>query len=251
VIIDPERWFSNEKGLDVGGVVLFAERNPRLTLQLKAAAGAVGFVFEPKQHGHGASADDAQEWSEMNHAFAGVCVLLLAVIGMLQIALPRPVWFVRYGSVIVWGALFFFLFVRSDRGAWPLGRIGWLESFQEWDTAQHRLGQGLILLVGVGDFLRLRRGWRANPLLTRWGMLALALAGSGMLFTHLHQTIDPVHYAMTVRMNVQHVGMAVSALLFGVSKFAWDTWQVPRRGGQYLWLVFLACMGLILTLYVE
>jgi hypothetical protein len=52
-------------------------------------------------------------------------------------------------------------------------------------------------------------------------------------------------------MNAQHVAMAVTGLLFAASKFAWDTWQIPKKGGQYLWLFFLGLMGAVLTLYVE
>jgi len=248
-IIDTERWFRNEKGLEVGGVVMFADFNPRIEIELARVAKETGWIVELRNHGHGAG--DADEWSEMNHAFAGVCLLFLAVVGALQLALARPPWFIRYGSVIVWGLLFVFLFIRSDRGAWPLGPVGWFESFQEWDTAQHRVGQFLILLLGIGDFLRIRKGWSLNPALSRWGMLALGVVGSGMLFTHLHQTIDPAHYREVFRMNAQHIAMATAALLFAVSKFVWDTWKAPARGGQYLWLCFLGCMGLILTLYVE
>ena len=64
-------------------------------------------------------------------------------------------------------------------------------------------------------------------------------------------TLHPAHYATVARMNLQHAGMATSALLFVVSKFTWDTWQFPRRDGQYLWLVFLGVLGVILNLYVE
>jgi len=248
-IIDPDRWFVNEKGLQVGAAVLFADPNPRLSIELPRAAAAAGFVYESKEHGDGAN--DHDEWSEMNHAFAGLCLLVLTVTGVLQLALTRPPALVRYGTVIVWASLFVFLFVRADRGSWPLGPLGWWESFQEWDTAQHRLGTGMILAIAVGDYLRIRRGWKLNPLLGRWGILVIGLAGSGMLYTHLHSSMDPAHYGMVIRMNAQHVGMATSALLFALSRFAWDTWQLPRRTGPFLSLGFLGCLGLFLTLYVE
>jgi hypothetical protein len=96
-----------------------------------------------------------------------------------------------------------------------------------------------------------RKGWKIPPAAGRWGLLAVGLAGSGMLFTHLHSTLDPAHYAMARRMNAQHITMATSALLFTLSKFTWDSWQWPRKWGQYLWLVFMLVLGLVLTLYVE
>lgn len=248
-LIDPDRWFTNEKGIDVGGVVIFADRNPQLEFRLNQAAKKAGFLYEAKEHGH--DQDDHDEWSEMNHAFAGLCLLFLTVFGMLNIGLSRPPSFIKYGTVFVWVAMFVFLFIRSDRGAWPLGPVSWWDSFRDWETAQHRLGQGILLAVATGDFIRLKRGWRINPALSRWGLLAVGLVGSAMLFTHLHTTLDPAHYAMTVRMNAQHIVMATCALLFTLSRFAWDTWQVPKKWGQYLWLIFLGLLGIALNLYVE
>jgi hypothetical protein len=248
-IIDPDRWFTNEQGLDVGGVVVFADRAPQLELRLTEAAKRAGFLFEPKDHGEGAG--DAEEWSEMNHAFAGLCLLFLTVLGMLNVGLARPPSFIRYGTVFVWLALFVFLFIRSDRGYWPLGPAPWWDGFREWDTLQHRLGMGVLLAIAAGDFLRLRNGWKFPPALSRWGLLAVGLGGSAMLFTHLHSTLDPAHQAMTVRMNAQHLAMATCALLFTLTKFAWDTWQRPRKWGPYLWLVCLGALGIVLNLYVE
>jgi putative copper resistance protein D len=258
-IIDQDRWFTNADGQDVGGVVVFADPNPRLEASLVRVAKQAGFVYEPREHGeHGggggggaAGGFDHDEWSEFNHAFAGLCLLVLAGIGAAQLSMARPPCYIKYGTVLVSIGLVVFLFICADRNAWPLGRIGWFESFQDWDTVQHRLGTGLLALLTIGDYLRLRKGWKVNSAVSRWAMLTLGLVGSGMLFTHLHRTIDPTHYAIADRMNRQHLAMASSALLFALSKFAWDTWQVPKRGGRYLWLGFLALLGLILVMYVE
>ena len=176
---------------------------------------------------------------------------MLAALGAAQLSMQRPPWLIKYGTVFVWVALFAFLFVCSDRTAWPLGKIGWLESFRDPETAGHRLGVGLLLVIATGDALRVRKGWKANPALSRWGMLTLGLAGSTMLFQHFHRTIDPAHYALATRMNAQHFAMASCALAFTLSKFAWDTWRVPRKGGQYVCLAFLALLGVVLVLYVE
>lgn len=255
-IIDGERWFVNEKGLDVGGLVVFADPNPKLRFNLQKAAKDAGYILELRDHGggHGGGADgmnNKEEWSEMNHSFAGLCLLFLTAIGVLQLALPRPPSIVKYGSVLVWVLLFVFLFIRSDRSSWPLGKIGWFEAFRDWETAQHRIGQGLVLLIAIGDFLRIRSGMKVNPTFSRWGILALGVVGSGMLYTHLHATIDPAHYQEVARMNFQHILMATISLLFCLSKFAWETWRFPRKGGQYVWLGFLGALGVVLTLYVE
>ena len=248
-VIDPQRWFTNEKGIDVGGAVIFADSNPRLVPRMTQAAQDAGFILELKDHGP--EQIDEKEWSEMNHAFAGLCMLFLTVCGFLQVGLKRPPWMVRYGTAFVWLALFVFLFIRADRDAWPLGPISWWESWKDWDNAAHRIGVGLILLIAIGDFMRLRKGIAVNPALGRWAVLGIGTVGSVMLFTHLHSTLDPAHYQQVVRMNIQHLMMATCTALFTLSKFAWDTWQVPRKWGQYLWLIFLGCLGIVLTLYVE
>ena len=247
-LVDPDRWFRNERGVDVGGCVVFADTSPRLDLQMVEAARAAGFILEHRHHGHEADAHD--EWSEMNHAFAGLCMLLLACIGAAQLGLHRPPWLVRYGTVFVWSALFLFLFICADRSSWPLGKVSWLEGFREWDTAQHRIGLGLMLPMIAGDLMRIRKGWKVDPSLSRWGALLVGVAGSAMLFGHLHQTIDPAHAALAARMNFQHLAMATSILLFAVSRFAWETWRKPRWLA-YLPFAFLGMLGVILTMYVE
>jgi hypothetical protein len=113
------------------------------------------------------------------------------------------------------------------------------------------MGIGILLLIAIGDYLRIKRGLRVNPVLSRWGVLTIGLAGSAMLFTHLHSTLDPAHYAMVVRMNLQHIAMATAALAFSLSKFAWDSWRFPRAWGQFLPIGCLAALGVILVMYVE
>lgn len=248
-IVDSDRWFTNEQGIDVGGVVIFADTTPELELDLIAAGKKAGFILQPNDHGHNNREDD--KWSEMNHAFAGLCLLLLTVIGVMQLNVPRPGWFIKYGTAFVWLAMFVFLFIRSDRNSWPLGPLSWWEGFREWETVQHRMGIGLLLLIAVGDFMRIRNGWKINPTMGRWGVLVIGVAGSVMLYTHLHSSLDPAHARIVTRMNGEHIAMATACLGFAVSKFAWDTWQLPRKGGAYVWLGFLGALGLILNFYVE
>lgn len=249
VVIDSDRWFTNEKGLDVGGLVLWADNNPNLELDLVSTAQKAGFILEPNHHAHGENDDD--KWSMTNHAFSGLCLLFLTVCFALQMLSPRPPWLIKHGTTLVWLAMFVFLFIRADRTSWPLGKMSWWESFREADTAAHRVGEFLILILAFADYQRIKGKWSINPVVGRWGLLVVGLGGSIMLFTHLHSTLDPVHYAMVWRMNIQHMLMATMALGFTIAKFAWDTWQAPKRGGQYVWLGFLAALGVVLTLYVE
>jgi hypothetical protein len=248
-VVDEDRWFINDAGLMVGGAVIFADRNPRLRLDLKRAAAEAGFVLEHRHHGDQAA--EVEKWSMTNHAFAGLCLIFLAVLGMLQAGLASPPRWIRLGSPAIWLLLFVFLFIRADRSAWPLGEMGWWESFQDPEIAQHRLGIGLLGLVAMGDLFRVRSSMAVNPVLSRWGILLLGLVGSALLFRHQHHTLDPAHEWMVRRMNVQHLAMGSAGLLFALSKFAWDTWQIPRNWGRYLWLLFLMVLGILLNLYIE
>jgi hypothetical protein len=246
--IDEQRWFTNEQGLDVGGAVLYTDPDPRLEKRLVRAAAQVGFTLETHEDGPAEMRD--KEWSEMNHRVAGLFLLLLAGLAVLQLGLPRPRAWVRYSTLGVWLGLFVFLILRSDPEYWPLGRINWLEGFQDRESCQHRLAIALLIPLIVGDFLRLQHGWRLNRAITGWGVLALGLIGSIILFTHRHTTIEPAHAAMVLRMNAEHMAMATAVLGLGLFKFAWDKWRVPQPWGQYIWLVCLGILGLVLNLYV-
>jgi hypothetical protein len=249
VFIDPKRWFTNDTGLDVGGAAIFADPNPYVERDMTAAAREVGFILEPRMDGQVTVHD--REWSEMNHRIAGLLLIFLTTLGIIQLTNSQPPRWARQGTIFVWVGLFLFLLIRSDPEYWPIGKINWLEGFKDLESCQHRLGIGLLLPLIAGDFWRVRRGWKVNPALGRWGILAIAAIGGGMLFTHLHVTIDPAHTPMVRRMNAEHLAMATASVGFGLSKFAWDTWKIPRGWGQYLWLLCLGALGVILTLYVE
>jgi putative copper resistance protein D len=248
-IIDPNRWFTNENGLDVGGAAIFADPDPHVERDMTRAAEEVGFTLEPRMDGQRETQE--REWSELNHRVAGLFLIFLAGLGLFQLGHPRPPRWIPSGTLVTWLGLFLFLLIRSDPEYWPIGKINWMEGFKDLESCQHRLGIGLLLPLMVGDFWRIRRGWKVNPALSRWGILAIAVIGGGMLFTHLHHTIDPAHTPMVRRMNLEHLGMATAVTLFGVSKFVWDTWKVPRGWGRSLWLIFLGILGLFLALYVE
>jgi hypothetical protein len=249
VFIDPERWFRNEQGLDVGGAVVFADPSPSLSDRLILAGRSAGFLFEPKMHEQDEMAE--RQWSETNHRFAGLLLLLLSCVGLLQTSQKRVPALLEYGTTYVWFGLFVFLFVRADANYWPLGPLNWWAGFRDPEALPHRLGTGLLIPIIVGDFLRIRNGWRLNPSFGRWGILVIGAVGSTLLFRHLHQTLDPAHYAMVQRMNAEHIAMAAAVLLFATSKFVWETWKVPRRWGQYHWLVWLGILGVMLNMYVE
>jgi hypothetical protein len=249
VFIDPDRWFANGQGLAVGGALLFADPQPHLEDDLTGAARAAGYVLELHKDPETTLAE--KESSELDHAVAGVCMLFLAGLGVLLLALPQPPSLLKHGTVLIFLVEFLILAPRSDSRYWPMGALSWWAGFHDPETVQHRLGLGLLLPIALGDFLRVRRGWKISPLLSGWGVLGVSLIGGGMLVIHRHTALDPAHMPAVRRENAEHLAMAASVLLFGVSKWVWDTWHLSRRWGGYLHLVFLGLLGVVLALYVE
>ena len=83
-------------------------------------------------------------WSEYNHHWSGILVLLVGLAALLDGTGKVPL--ARH-----WPLLFLllalFILVRSDPEAWPLGEIGLLESLRDPEVVQHKLaaaaGRGL------------------------------------------------------------------------------------------------------------
>ena len=92
-------------------------------------------------------------WSEYNHHWAGIFVVLIGVAAMASRAGVKAA---RH-----WPLLFLvpavFLFVRADPDAWPLGAQGFWESFRDIETLQHRFFVLLLVLFTIFEW-RVRAG---------------------------------------------------------------------------------------------
>jgi putative copper resistance protein D len=86
-------------------------------------------------------------WSAFNHNWAGVFVLAGGLL-----ALSKRFSF-RWGQnwPLVFLGLAVFLFIRADADAWPMGPIGFWESFRDPETLQHRAVLPLIVAIGLFD----------------------------------------------------------------------------------------------------
>ena len=73
-------------------------------------------------------------WSEYNHHWAGLIVVL---VGVLALANRAGLRIARHWPLAFLG-LAVFLFFRSDPETWPMGDIGFLESFRDVEVVQHR-----------------------------------------------------------------------------------------------------------------
>lgn len=191
--------------------------------------------------------DDANDraWSDYNHHWAGVIVLLAAILaGLSRI---RNIRWARYWPMSFAG-LAAFIVLRADPEAWPLGPRPFWESFSAPDVLEHRAAAALILAFAVFEC-----AVQANKLRVRWAgtiFPAMCILGACILLIHDHQAQD-VKQELFDQMT--HVPIALMGLSAG-----WGRWlelRLPesraRRVAGYMWPICLAIAGLILLNFRE
>ena len=210
-----------------------------------AAAPAVAFVpgageLPPR------NADDVA-WSEYNHHWSG---LFVVAIGLLALLNRAGVSWAKHWPLLFIG-LGVFLFFRSDPEVWPLGEIGFFESFRDVEVLQHRAF--VLLIVGFALFeWRVRAGgWQSKgaalvfPLMCGMGGL--------LLLTHSHAIANVKEQLL---IEVTHTPLALAGIVAG-----WTRWLELRldpetspllvKIASWTWPVCLLLSGLILLDYRE
>jgi putative copper resistance protein D len=211
-------------------------------------------VTNDQQGGHagggweGSSAGIA--YSEFNHHFAGLCDVLfgLAELGY-ALRLPLPFW-IRLILPGALGVIGMFLLVWSDHDAWPIGSLGFVETFsgQDREIVEHKLYGVLAVAIAFSEMLR-RIGWARHPV---WAapLVFLTLVGGLLLFVHSHG-----NHPASARIEFHHallgsvgVGAALSkglaSWLPGASRDAVKRWEIAWAGSVILF-------GLLLLVYSE
>jgi putative copper resistance protein D len=182
-------------------------------------------------------------WSEYNHNWAGLCVLLMGVLAVLS----QSGWvrWARHWPLAFLG-LAIFLLIRADSENWPLGPGGFWESFQVADVAQHRLFVLLIVFFAFFEWQvaagRSTRDWQ--PLV----FPAICLTGGALLLTHTHP-LGNVKEALLAELS--HSSIALLAVTAAAAR--WLQLRLPRPP-IVLGLAWPACfvaIGLLLTFYRE
>jgi putative copper resistance protein D len=186
-------------------------------------------------------------WSEYNHHWAGIAVLLIGVLALLNQAGLRE----ARNWPLVFLALAAFLFLRADPEVWPLGDEGLLESLRDVEVLQHRMF--VLVIIGFALF-----EWRVRRRALREGWMPLvfplaSVAGGILLFTHSHAIANVKDQVL---IELSHTPLALAALIAG-----WARWLelrldpvVNRRAvaaAAWVWPVCLGLIGLILLLYRE
>ena len=182
-------------------------------------------------------------WSEYNHHWAGRFVAAIGVLGLLNRAGLRAA---RHWPLLLLG-LAGFLLVRSDPETWPLGQVGFFESFRDVEVLQHRVFVLLIVVFALFEW-GVRTGRLQRPRAALVFPLLTALGGA-LLLTHSH-AIANVKDQLLIEMS--HTPLALAGIGAG-----WSRWLELRADGPvrrlagWLWPICFVVVGLILLIYRE
>jgi copper resistance protein D len=182
-------------------------------------------------------------WSEFNHHWAGILVLLVGLAALLDATGRVPL--ARHWPLVFLG-LAGFLLLRADPEAWPLGHISLLESMRDPETVQHRLSVLLVLGFALSEWA-VRLGWLGGRV--RFVFPVGMLAGGVLLLTHTHALAN-VKEALLV--DITHMPLAVLALIGGCAR--WTELRGPQNlvgVALWTWPLCLVTIGLLLISYRE
>ncbi|HEV2979636.1 MAG TPA: CopD family protein [Casimicrobiaceae bacterium] len=183
-------------------------------------------------------------WSEYNHHWAGLLVMLMGFAALAQRTGHAP--WARH-----WPLLFLllagFLLLRADPEVWPMGDIGLIESLKDPEVLQHRLFSLLIVAFALFEW-GVRTGRIAAQSLRRVFPLLTAL-GATLLLTHSH-ALGNVKDEVLVEMT--HLPIALLGIGAGWAR--WLEIEAPGEEGRWagwLWPACFVLIGLLLLDYRE
>jgi copper resistance protein D len=183
-------------------------------------------------------------WSEYNHHWAGLIVLIMGILVLLEKTGKAP-WARHWPLLLI--VLAGFLFLRSEAEAWPTGSLSFAESLRDPEFIQHKAFMVLMTAFAVFEWsVRnqvMRNGW------AKYVFPLICALGGMMLLTHSH-SIANVKELLLLEMT--HMPLAVFAIWSG-----WTRWLELRLDGRaqviagWLWPTFFCLTALTLLLYRE
>jgi putative copper resistance protein D len=189
-------------------------------------------------------------YSEFNHRFVGLFVLLFGFAELIQaMQSSSPIW-TRLVLPAALGVVGIFLLVWSDHEAWPIGSLGFVQTFfgEDREIVQHKLYGILAAAAASSETLR-RIGWARHP---AWAvpLIVLGIGGGLLLFAHSHGA-HPSHE----KIESHHALMGVLGVGAGVSR-ALATWMAcssnrSARAWEFVWAGLILLMGVQLLIYFE
>jgi putative copper resistance protein D len=182
-------------------------------------------------------------WSEYNHHWAGIFVVLIGLLALLNQAGLK---LARHWPLVFLG-LAVFLFLRSDPEVWPMGTIGFWASLRDVEVLQHRFFVILTTLFAFFEW-RVRAGGWTNKRAALVFPLVTAIGGAALL-THSH-AIANVKEALLIELT--HTPLALAGIAAG-----WARWLEIRLDGRagrvagWIWPLCFVLVGAVLLIYRE
>jgi putative copper resistance protein D len=217
---------------------------------------AVSSVSADHQHSHSRLPDGWEgsaagiAYSERNHHIAGLFVVLMGLAELSHaLRLSKLAWTKFLLPFAMTGAGLF-LIVWSDHDAWPIGSLGFAQTFfgQDIEILQHKVYGLLALAVGTVELIR-RLGWMDHA---AWAtpLPFMAIIGGLMLFGHSHGDHPSGH-----KIAIHHLIMGTIAMTAGSSKLL-SGWIGETSNGifsrwEVLWAVLILVIGAQLLIYSE
>ncbi|HEY2131705.1 MAG TPA: copper resistance protein, partial [Acetobacteraceae bacterium] len=182
-------------------------------------------------------------WSEYNHHWSGVFVLLIGVLALLNQAGQH--WARHWPLLFLLLAVF--LFLRSDPEVWPLGEISIIDSLRDIEVLQHRFFVLLLVVFGLFEWRVRSGGWR-NRNAALVFPLVTAIAGAALL-THSH-AIANVKDQLLIELT--HTPLALAGIAAGWSRWGELRLNPPgNRVAGWIWPVCFVLIGFMLLSYRE
>jgi putative copper resistance protein D len=202
-------------------------------------------VRETEFQATGGSDATDRKWSEYNHHWAGLIVLiagLLAFASHFNLMRWARFWPATFAGLSI------FILLRADPENWPLGPRPFWASFSAPDVLEHRAAALLILCFAIFEC-----AVQAGKLRARWASMifpVMCAMGAVVLLTHNHASSDMSEDLLA---SLSHTPIALLGATAG-----WARWLElrlpPGRASKiagYVWPLFLSAAGLILLNYRE
>jgi putative copper resistance protein D len=184
------------------------------------------------------------QWSEFGHHVAGVFVLAMGLLAMLE-QTGRAPW-ARHWPLLIIGLTAFITWSMDPEG-WQTGTVGFWEQLRDPEVLQHRM---LLVVTGLFALAEWRvRSGRHPTSPFRFVFPLACICGGVLLLAHVHQVnVTKAGFYM----ELTHLPLGLVALLAG-----WARWLELRLAPAHtswsgrLWAPALVIFGLLLVFYRE
>jgi putative copper resistance protein D len=183
-------------------------------------------------------------WSEYNHNWAGLVVLAMGIL-----AVASEVFGFRWARhwPLAFLGLSYFLFLRADPEAWPLGPKGFWISMTNSEVLQHRIFAVMIIAFAIFEWGVQNKRIQSNA--AKLVFPGVCAVGGALLLTHSH-ALGNVREEYLAELS--HLPIALCAVLAG-----WSRWLEQRLDGAWkripakVWPACFVIIGLMLFFYRE